>query len=307
MNSLRRFFVKYPKINDEDKGEQMQLGFIGLGHLGKAIAGRLNACGHTLTVYNRTAGKEAGLECRVAASPKEVAQEAEVIFICLFDSAGVDTVLGGDNGILEADLSGKIVIDLTTNHYNDAPRFHASVKKSGGSYLEAPVLGSVVPATNGALTVLVSGEKRVYDAMMPLFEDIGQNIFYLGEAGRASKMKLVNNLALGSIMAVLSESLALGEAAGIAKKDILDILAVDGGKSLVLDAKKQKLLDEDFSTHFSNALIYKDLHCLQDLAYELKKPLFTAATVKELFGRTFEAGIDQEDFSSIYKLFKKEQ
>jgi 3-hydroxyisobutyrate dehydrogenase len=89
------------------------------------------------------------------------------------------------------------------------------------------------------------------------------------------------------------------------KKDILDILSVGGGKSLVLDAKKSKLMEEDFSTHFSNELIYKDLHCLQDLSYELKKPLFTGAVAKELYAKTFEEGMDKEDFSSIYKLFKK--
>lgn len=79
-----------------------------------------------------------------------------------------------------------------------------------------------------------------------------------------------------------------------------------GGKSLVLDAKRDKLLNEDFSTHFSNALIYKDLHCLQDLAYDERKTLFTGSVIKELYARTFEEGIDQEDFSAIYKLFNKQ-
>ena len=157
---------------------------------------------------------------------------------------------------------------------------------------------------NGALTVVVSGEAAAYERVKPLYENIGQNLFFLGAPGLATEMKLVNNLALGSIMATIAESLAMGEAAGIDKTDVLDILSVGGGKSLVLDAKKQKLLDEDFSTHFSNALIYKDLHCLQDLAYELKKPLVTGANVKELFARTFEAGIAHEDFAAVYTLFK---
>jgi len=105
-------------------------------------------------------------------------------------------------------------------------------------------------------------------------------------------------------MATIAEALALAENIGIEKKEVLDILSVGGGNSLVLNAKKSKLLEEDFSTHFSNALIYKDLHCLQDLAYDHKKTLFTGAVIKELYARTFEAGIDQEDFSAIYKLFK---
>jgi len=118
-------------------------------------------------------------------------------------------------------------------------------------------------------------------------------------------MKLVNNLTLGSFMVTIAEALALGEDIGLDKGEVLDILSVGGGNSLVLNAKKNKLLQADFSTHFSNALIYKDLHCLQDLAYEQKKTLFTGAVVKELYARTFEEGIDQEDFAAVYKLFKR--
>ena len=121
-----------------------------------------------------------------------------------------------------------------------------------------------------------------------------------------AKMKLINNLALGSIMATLAETIAFGEHVGIDKATVLDILDVGGGQSLVLNAKKAKLLAEDFSPHFSNSLIYKDLHCLQDLAYEQQQPLFTGAVTKELFARTIAEGMESLDFSSIYKLFKQQ-
>jgi len=166
-------------------------------------------------------------------------------------------------------------------------------------------LGSVVPASQGALTVLISGNKTGYEKVKSVLEDIGQHLFYLEEPALATKMKLINNLVLGSFMATIAEALSIGENVGISKQEILEILSVGAGNSLVLTAKKNKLLAEDFSTHFSNALIYKDLHCLQDLAYEQKTPIFTGAVVKELYARTFEEGIDQEDFSAIYKLFKK--
>lgn len=282
----------------------MHLGFIGLGHLGKAIAGRLLECGHTLSVYNRTPSKAQGLDATLVTSPREVAAAADVILLCLFDSAGVEAVLNGENGLLSADLSRKTIIDLSTNHFREVTRFHELCTAAGASYLEAPVLGSVIPASKGALTVLASGTAETFETARPVLEQIGQHLFFLGAPGQATKMKLVNNLALGSFMATLAEALSIAERSGIEKADVLDILSVGGGKSLVLDAKKQKLLDEDFSTHFSNALIYKDLHCLQDLAYEQKHPLFTATVVKELFARTFDMGIADEDFSAIYKLFK---
>jgi len=282
----------------------MHLGFIGLGHLGRAIAERLIECGNTLTVYNRTPSKAEGLNASIAILPCDVAAQNDTIFLCLFDSAGVDNILSGENGLLNADLRGKTIIDLSTNHFRDVIRFHELCASAGATYLEAPVLGSVIPASKGLLTVLISGEQKTFETMRPLFEQIGQNLFYLGAPGQSIKMKLINNLALGSFMATIAEALNLAEHSGIDKVDVLDILSVGGGKSLGLDAKKQKLLDEDFSTHFSNALIYKDLHCLQDLAYELKQPLFTGSVVKELFGRTFEEGIEDEDFSAVYKVFR---
>jgi 3-hydroxyisobutyrate dehydrogenase len=284
----------------------MHLGFIGLGNLGKAIAGRLLDCGHSLTVWNRTRSKAEGLQVEIAASPAAVADSTEIMFICLFDSNAVNTVLTQDNGILSTDVSGKIIIDLSTNHFKDVNTFHERCTRAKCTYLETPVLGSVVPASQGALTILISGSKTGYETVKPVLENMGKHLFYLEKPALATKMKLINNLTLGSFMASIAEALTLGEEVGISKADILDILSVGGGNSLVLNAKKTKLLEEDFSTHFSNALIYKDLHCLQDLAYEQKKSFFTGAVVKELYAKTFEKGIEKEDFSSVYKIFKKE-
>lgn len=282
----------------------MNLGFIGLGHLGRAVAGRLLDCDHTITAWNRTTSRGEGLEVTMAVSPAAVAEVADIIFLCLFDSKAVRTVLTQSNGLLSTNLEGKIIIDLSTNHFDAVNAFHQACHQAGGVYLEAPVLGSVVPAANGALTVLVSGDSTGYKHVEPVLGDIGQHVFYLETPTLATKMKLINNLALGSFMATLAEALNFGEEVGIEKETVLDILATGGGQSLVLNAKKAKLMEEDWTTHFSNALIYKDLHCLQDLAYQMEKPLYSGSLAKELFGRTVNEGFGQEDFSSIYKLFK---
>jgi len=283
----------------------MHLGFIGMGHLGRAIAGRLLDCGHTLTVWNRSVERIQKLPVEIGTTPRVVVDKAEIVFLCLFDSQAVHEVLSGSHGLLSGDLDGRIIVDLTTNHFREVLAFHRLVRDGGGQYLESPVLGSVVPAAQGALTVLTSGDPQAYSQVRPVLEQIGQHLFHLAEPGLASKMKLINNLTLGSFMATLAEALALGEKVGIGKAEVLEILAAGGGNSLVLNAKKGKLLNEDFTTHFSNALIYKDLHCLQDLAYQERQPLFTGAVAKELYARTFEAGIEGEDFSAIYKLFKQ--
>lgn len=282
----------------------MAIGFIGLGNLGAAIAKRLTDMGEEVKVWNRTPSKVEGLGYEVLSSPKALIEACDTVLMCLFDSPAVRNVLCMDEGLLSAKLQGKTIIDLSTNHYDDVTSFHKMVEEQGGAYLESPVFGSVVPALNGQVTIVTSGKEEVYASCKPILEKFGANIFRLEEPGQASKMKLINNLCLGSFMATLAECTALGEASGIDKKELLDILGVGGGKSLVLAAKTQKLIDEDFSPHFSNAAINKDLHCLQDLAYSLNRPLYTGSIVKELFSKMRGMGKGDEDFSSIYQLFK---
>jgi 3-hydroxyisobutyrate dehydrogenase len=282
----------------------MAIGFIGLGNLGTAIAKRLTDMGEDLTVYNRTKSKIENLGYKIKNSPKELIDKCDIVFICLFESSAVENIFEMENGILSADLQGKTIIDLTTNHYEKVLSFHTKIDEKGGEYLESPIFGSVAPALQGLVTIVTSGKKETFDSCKPLLEKIGKEIFYLKEPGKASKMKLINNLCLGSFMATIAECTALGEACDIEKSSLLEILGVGGGQSLILKAKTQKLLEEDFSAHFSNNAIYKDLHTLQDLAYSLNQPLFTASVPKELFGQMKKNGKGEEDFCSIYQLFK---
>ena len=287
----------------------MKAGFIGLGHLGRAMAKRLASQGVDLILWNRTPEKAAALGLELgqpmAESPSALAEKSEVIFLNLFDSAAVRGVLHGKGSLLAGDMRGKLVIDTTTYHFKDVADFHNLVSSRGGSYLEAPVLGSVVPASQGKLTVLASGEKEAYERALPYLEKLAASIFYLEEPGLATRMKLVNNLILGSFMAAISEALALGEAAGVEKATVLDILAAGAGASGVLNAKRDMLLQEDFSPQFQSALIYKDLHYLQDLAFQLKRPVFLASAVKEMYGLTYARGEEKLDFSALYRILKE--
>lgn len=283
----------------------MAIGFIGLGNLGQAICKRLSDVGEKLVVYNRNIEKIRNLGYEIVSSPKEILQKCDVIFLCLFDSEAVKQVLTGDNGLLCEELKGKTIIDLTTNHYEEVLEFHKLVNDFEANYLENLVFGSVAPALKGELTVVSSGKTEVFEAVKPLLEKIAKEIFHLPTPSSATKMKLINNLCLGSFMATLAECTALAESCEIPKAKALEILGVGGGQSLVLKAKTQKLIDEDFSAHFSNNAINKDLHLLQDLAYNLKLPLYSAAIPKELFSKMKMMGKGEEDFSSIYQLFKK--
>ncbi len=282
----------------------MSIGFIGLGNLGSAITTRLKEQGEDVIIYNRNKEKIKDMDFQKAETPKELLISCDVIFMCLFDSNAVNNILSMENGLLCKELTGKTIIDLTTNHYSDVLKFHDAVDGIGGYYLENPVFGSVAPALIGALTVVASGKEEVFNKQKPLLEKIAKEIFFLETPSSATKMKLINNLCLGSFMATLAECTSLAENCSIDKAKALEILGVGGGQSLVLKAKTQKLIDEDFSPHFSNSAINKDLHLLQDLAYELNQPLYTAAIPKELFSKMRMDGRGDEDFSSIYQLFK---
>ncbi len=282
----------------------MAIGFIGLGNLGTAITTRLKEVGEEIIVYNRSKEKCEKLGLEIAQTPRDLVQKCDTIFICLFDSHAVREILVMKDGLLSEDLAGKTVIDLTTNHYDDVVEFHEVVEEKNGAYLESPVFGSVAPALKGVVTIVASGKEEVFARSKTFLEKIAKEIFFLPEPSSASKMKLINNLCLGSFMTTIAECTALGEACAIDKKMLLEILGVGGGQSLVLAAKKQKLLEEDFSPHFSNGAISKDLHCVQDLAYSLERPLYSAAVPKELYSKMKQEGKAQEDFSSIYQLFK---
>ncbi|MGB5793433.1 NAD(P)-dependent oxidoreductase [Poseidonibacter sp.] len=282
----------------------MSIGFIGLGNLGRAITTRLSQMGEEVIVYNRTKSKVLDLGFEIVETPKDLLQKCDVVFLCLFDSTAVDNILNMENGLLCEELKGKTIIDLSTNHYEDVLDFHKIIKEYEAFYLESPVFGSVAPALKGEVTITCSGIKETFENVKPLLEKFGKEIFHLEIEGQATKMKLINNLCLGSFMATLAECTSLAEGCEIPKSKALEILGVGGGQSLVLKAKTQKLIDEDFSAHFSNDAINKDLHCLQDLAYSMKRPLYTAAVPKELFSKMKMMGKGDEDFSSIYQLFK---
>lgn len=280
----------------------MPVGFIGLGNLGRAMAGRLAAESIDVVVWNRTRAKAEATGLPVAKSPAEIVSRCNTILLNLFDSPAVRDILTRPDGLLANGLKGKTIIDTTTNHFRDVLEFHSLVSSNGGQYLEAPVLGSVVPATQGALTILISGAKPAYDASKPLFEKLGKNLFFVEIPGLASRMKLINNLVLGTIMGVLAEATAFAEKSGLSREQALEILAAGAGNSAILTAKRQKLLAADFSPHFSVAAIYKDLRYLEDLLKELSTTSELRSGAEALFKRATKAGLADMDLSAVYKI-----
>jgi len=281
------------------------IGFIGLGNLGRAIAQRLISQGCKLVVWNRTSSKADGLNAALAKDPAEVVNRTSVVFVCLFNSDAVEAVLSGPGGILSGDCNGKVICDTTTNHPAKVAGFYDLVSARAATYLETPVLGSVMPALQGNLIALVGGEEKVFLQVRPLLELFSKRMFRFDQIAAATKMKLINNVLLGSFMCAIAEAAVLAEKTGVSKEKALDIFGLGAGNSAVLSAKREILLNEDFSPTFSTAAIHKDLGYLHDLAAELGISDAMASTAREIFSEAISQGAGSQDFSVVYRSLKK--
>lgn len=282
----------------------MKLGFIGFGSLGVEIAKRIRDGGYDLVCWNRTLDKPRSLGFEVVDSPKDLADIADVIFVIVFDSDASREVIFGSNGLIEGNLSGKVIVDMTTNDVDYVVEAGKSLAELGVCYLDAPILGSVIPARKGELTLLVGGSKEKFDELFPIFQRFAKVILHVGEIGDGTKLKLINNIVLGGFMEVIAEAVSLGEKVGFSKDLILEVLSNGAGKSMILDVKREKLLREDFSTHFSVNLIYKDLYYVTRLAYKMGGSLPATSVIKEIYSLCKNNGLGELDFSAVYKLFK---
>lgn len=288
------------------------IGFIGLGNLGGAMARRLREQKVPLMVWNRTTQRAETLaaegkagEVEIASNPAKLASTCDIIILNLFDSIAVRDVIAGTDGLFETDCRGKIIIDTTTNHFAQVGPFYGLIEDAGGKYLEAPVLGSVVPASQGALTMLVSGDKGAFEKIRPVLDLLAKTIFFLEQRSLATRIKLINNLVLGGFMTTIAEAVAVGDSSEIDRAKLLEILATGAGNSAVLNAKRQKLIDNDFTPHFSVGAIRKDLEYLKQMAADLKQPLSIGESARKLFQAAEKVGLGDDDLSAVIKTMTK--
>ncbi len=281
-----------------------KIGWIGLGHMGLPMAKNLKNAGYDIHVWNRTVEKAEKSGLPYIEDLKQLIEEKNIIITMLFGSQSVKEVYSKIFSYFD-DLTEKVFIDMTTIHPDTAKWLSEEIIKRNGNFLEAPVLGSVIPAEKGELTIVVSGDKEIYERNLDIFQVLGKEIFYMGDYGLASTMKLINNTVLGSFMAVLAEAYAFAKKVGIDPKLALDVLSKGAGQSLILNAKKEKLLKEDYSTHFSVALIHKDLTYALDIAHKNSYPVILTSATRELFNSAKAYNLSDKDFSAVLEVFKK--
>jgi len=281
----------------------MQLGFIGLGIMGQAMAQNLLESGYEVTVYNRTQEKANALAssgAKVAETPYKVGQSADVVFTMLAHPEAVKSVAFGKNGLLEALDENQIWVDAGTVNPSFSLEMAQESRHRGVRFVDAPVAGSKGPAENGALVFLVGGEERDVATVRPMLEVMGKAVNHVGGHSKGASMKMVINLLLGQSMMAFTEAMNLGEALGIDQEKLMDTLVGGPVTAPFIQGKKDKIQQGDYSPEFPLQWMHKDLHLVTQTAYEAGIPLPATATVKEAFSSAKAAGYGENDFSAVY-------
>jgi 3-hydroxyisobutyrate dehydrogenase-like beta-hydroxyacid dehydrogenase len=285
----------------------MNVAVAGLGLMGSPIAERLIDAGHAVTVYNRSAEKTAPLVQRgatPAASLAEIWKSADVCITMLADSAALEAVvpeLLDDEG-----ASGKTLIDMSTVSAAVSAKVAALAADARVGYLRAPVTGNPVAVRAGRLGMIVSGDEALLESMRPLLLDVGPTIFYLGGGEEARVMKLAVNLMIAGTAELLAEAVALGEAHGLDRGTLVDVIAGSAIGSPFIAYKKDPLVADDYTSTFSARLMRKDLGMAMDSAAEAGLPLPVTKLVDGLLENCVEVGLGELDFSALLPRLKGE-
>ncbi len=262
-----------------------RIGFIGVGLMGRHMAGRLLQGGYPLTVWNRTKDKakpllEAGASW--ADSPKAVAQAADIVITMVTDSVASEQVVCGPDGVLEGAHPGLILIDMSSITPEMSRTIATRAAANGVSMLDAPVTGAPKVASEGKLGIMVGGPKETFEACVPVLQTMGVKIVYAGANGMGSTLKLVNNLILGVAIHASAEALVLATKAGLDPQAVIEITSVGGARTGAMETRGPRMVRRDFSPHFSANNMYKDLSNVLKLAEECGASLPVAGAAREI-------------------------
>ena len=264
--------------------------------------------GFPLIAYNRTASKTEDLVkagARVAGTPREAADGADVVITMVSNIEAVDAVLTGSDGVLRGLTKGKVLIDMSTITPDASRRFAAMVEETGARMLDAPVSGSTGVAEKGELTVMVGGDPRVLDEIREVLQAMGKFIFHIGDNGSAVSMKLVVNHFVAGMTALLAEGLDLSERLGIDPSIFSNVLNSSAVKSPMYDMKTPKMVSRDFSAQFPLKLIVKDLDYITRTAEKAGARMPVHEAVKDQYSAAAREGLGESDFSVLYELLAK--
>lgn len=286
--------------------ETHSIGFIGIGVMGKSMAGHLLRAGYKVWVYNRTKAKaEALLEAGAqwAENPKAVAGKADVILTMVGYPSDVEETYFGANGLLANAKAGAVFVDFTTSSPLLAARIAAAANEKGMSALDAPVTGGDKGAREAALAIMVGGEAEAYSAVLPLLEKLGKSIRLLGPAGSGQHAKMVNQLLIAGTMMGMAEALAYAEKSGLNAEQVLATIGSGAAGSWSLANLAPRILKGDFQPGFYVKHFIKDLQIALDCAEQMKLELPALRLAKALYEKLAAAGGGDYGTQALIKLY----
>ncbi|MEM0374018.1 MAG: NAD(P)-dependent oxidoreductase, partial [Sulfolobales archaeon] len=272
----------------------MKVGFIGLGIMGFPMALNLLKAGYELTVYNRTIEKAEKLGkygAKVAYSPKEVAENSEVVILMVTDAPDVEEVLFGEKGIVKSNKRGLIVIDMSTNSPEFARKVAKRLSEYGIEFLDAPVTGGDKGAREGTLTIMVGGKESVFKQVEHIFRAIGKNIIYVGDTGSGQALKLCNQVVVALNMIAVVEGLMLARSLGIDDEKLFTVLSSGAANSFTVQYYLPKIMKGDLEPGFKAAHLKKDLKYALDIATSLSLPLPGTSLALQLYNSMVSLGM----------------
>ena len=279
-----------------------QIGFVGLGIMGKPMARNLMQAGYALTVYDIVGEpvEELATEgATPAASSAEVAATTDKIITMLPDSADSERAILGPNGVLEGAKPGSIVIDMSSISPIVSQKIAAECARQGVAMLDAPVSGGEPGAINGTLAIMVGGPQEVFDQCVDLLRVMGGNVALTGEVGAGNTTKLANQIIVALNITALSEALVLAQKAGVDPEKVFQAIRGGLAGSAVMEAKAPMMLERNFQAGFRIRLHQKDLRNVLQAAQELNVPLPATALVQQMLGALVNAGESEADHSAL--------
>jgi 3-hydroxyisobutyrate dehydrogenase len=280
------------------------LGYVGLGAMGGLMAERLLSKGHAVTGYNRTKSKAQGLidkGMKWADSPREVAEASDAIFVMVTNSAALEAVAHGPDGLLAGLGAGKLLIDMSTVSPAVSRALAAKVRSTGAAMVDAPVSGSVITLQQGKLSVMVGGEASTFERVKPLLEDVGPRVTHVGPNGLALSMKIAINLSLAVQMLAFSEGVLLAERSGVPREVAVDVMTHSVIASPMVQYRGPFVLHMPDEAWFDVNMMQKDMLLALEMGRQLDVPLPTTAVTNEMLTAARGMGLAHHDFAIVFE------
>jgi 3-hydroxyisobutyrate dehydrogenase-like beta-hydroxyacid dehydrogenase len=284
-----------------------KIGFAGLGLMGQQMTRRILQAGFPLMVWNRTREKAKDILAAGASwadSPRALAQASDVVITMVTDSAASEEVICGRNGVLEGAHPGLTVIDMGSI----APEMSRSIaeraRAKGVPMLDAPVTGAPRVASEGKLGIMVGGPRETFEACLPVFQAMGVKIIHVGENGKGTTLKLINNLIMGVAIEAVAEALVLARKAGIDPAKVVEITSVGGARTGAMETRGPRMIQHDFSPHFSVNNMYKDLSGAMKLADETGVSLPATSIAREILRSAKSQGKGDQDSCAVVSVIE---